>query len=409
MVYWSIYIVLSPLLVFDLARFISTPSQSDETMWSETVDPNARAIKPEGFALTVLILSFVFLGISLLAVGLRSWIRLSKRIFGIDDAFLATGTVLYVVVVGLSSYGHFVGLGWKEEHLNEWQWENGMKYYIIWILVYVVALGFVKSSVCLTILRIATTKKPLRRTVWLLLGVTWCSFLITFIGTLFYCQPVRAVWSPKLVLNGGGHCAPTETFIVIAHTATVSTILTDLALVVVPGVLLWETQMKRQAKLQAWALLSFASVASIITILRIPYINKFRQQQDLQFWVSHIVLCSNIETGIGCIASSLPSLRHFTERDTSNTTHGYSNMRRGRMGFFSVGNRQGTTGKSRNPVGTGISLSTIQAQSSDHWDRIRGDGDSDRSTKAINDHEIFTHKTYTIEYHNKSQTQPQEF
>jgi hypothetical protein len=165
-----------------------------------------------------------------------------------------------MAVIGLSSYGHFVGLGRKEVDLNEWQWMNAMKYYIIWILMYVVALGLIKSSVCLTILRIATTKKPLSMAVWVLLGVTWCSFLITFIGTLLYCQPVRAVWTPQLILSGKGYCAPTETFIIIAHTATVSTILTDLALVVVPGVLLWETQMKRQAKVQAWALLSFASV-----------------------------------------------------------------------------------------------------------------------------------------------------
>jgi hypothetical protein len=167
---------------------------------------------------------------------------------------------LFMVVVGLSSYGHFVGLGRKEEDLNEWQWMNALKYYIIWILMYVVALGLVKSSVCLTILRIASTKRPLRLTVWVLLGVTWCSFLITFSGTLLYCQPVRAIWSPRLIQSGEGHCAPTEIFIVIAHTATVSTIVTDLALVIVPAMLLWETQMKRQAKLQAWALLSFASV-----------------------------------------------------------------------------------------------------------------------------------------------------
>lgn len=29
------------------------------------------------------------------------------------------------------------------------------------------------------------------------------------------------------------------------------------------------------------------------------------------------MLCSNIETGIGCICSSLPSLRHFLRRDAS--------------------------------------------------------------------------------------------
>jgi hypothetical protein len=63
-----------------------------------------------------------------------------------------------------------------------------------------------------------------------------------------------------LIISGEGYCAPVDTFLVIGHTATVSTILTDLALVIVPAIILWNTQMKKQAKLQAFGLLSFASL-----------------------------------------------------------------------------------------------------------------------------------------------------
>lgn len=135
-----------------------------------------------------------------------------------------------------------------------------MKYYIIWILTYVLALATVKSSICITIMRIASTKMNLRITVYVLLAITWASFLITFIGTLTYCRPVNAIWTIELLLSGEGTCAPVDTFVIIGHVATVSTILTDLALVVVPAVILWNTQMKKQAKLQAFGLLSFASV-----------------------------------------------------------------------------------------------------------------------------------------------------
>jgi hypothetical protein len=165
--------------------------------------------------------------------------------------------------------------------LNQWQQMHAMKYYVIWILTYVLALATVKSSICITIMRIASTKMNLRVTVYCLLAVTWASFFITFIGTLLYCQPVSAIWNPMLVLTGKATCAPVETFVIIGHTATVSTILTDMALVVVPAIILWNTQMKRQAKLQAFGLLSFASVASIITMVRIPYVNKFSGMTDL--------------------------------------------------------------------------------------------------------------------------------
>ena len=66
--------------------------------------------------------------------------------------------------------------------------------------------------------------------------------------------------TPALIISGEGRCAPVDVFLVIAHTATVSTILTDMALVVVPAIILWNTQMKRQAKIQAFGLLSFASL-----------------------------------------------------------------------------------------------------------------------------------------------------
>jgi hypothetical protein len=143
-----------------------------------------------------------------------------------------------------------------------------MKYYIIWILMYVVGLAMVKSSICITIQRIASTKKALVYTVWVLLAVTWASFLITFLGTLLYCRPVRAIWTPALVLSGEGTCAPVDTFVIIGHVATVSTIATDLALVVVPAVMLWNTHMKRQAKIQAFGLLSFASMYVNLAISR---------------------------------------------------------------------------------------------------------------------------------------------
>jgi hypothetical protein len=168
--------------------------------------------------------------------------------------------VAYTAATFLANYATFVGLGRRNEDLNAWQQSEALKYYVIWILVYVVALATVKSSICITILRIASMKKDLRITVYILLAVTWVSSFITFIGTLLYCHPTSTLWNAQLILSGKGSCAPAETFIIIAHTATVSTICTDLALVVVPAIMLWNTQMKKQSKLQAFGLLSFASV-----------------------------------------------------------------------------------------------------------------------------------------------------
>ncbi|KAJ4379594.1 hypothetical protein N0V86_004775 [Didymella sp. IMI 355093] len=193
-------------------------------------------------------------------------------------------------------------------------------------------------------------------------------------------------------MSGEGECASAETFLIIAHTATVSTILTDLALVVVPAIILWNTQMKRQAKIQAFGLLSFASLASIITMIRIPFVNKFESQTNLPFWVAHIVLCSNVETGIGCFASSIPALRHF-----------FTNGRDGSTGPTTKGHVSTVTGglssrrtKGRDPTDLGFSLATVGGRDKDAWERIN-DGASDKSTAPMNDKRIYAERTYTVD------------
>lgn len=167
---------------------------------------------------------------------------------------------MYTADVGLACYACWAGLGYRDAQLNAWQSERAMEFYIIWILVYVGALALVKSSACVSIYRISVATTGFRIAVWCLLFVLWASFFVTFVGTLLYCRPVQAIWNIDLILNGEGHCAPASTFIALGQVATGTTIATDLGLVVVPAILLRRTQMKTQAKVQAFFLLSFASM-----------------------------------------------------------------------------------------------------------------------------------------------------
>ncbi|EFQ34575.1 uncharacterized protein GLRG_09719 [Colletotrichum graminicola M1.001] len=349
---------------------------------SATVDPNLRMLEPHGLPLAIIIVSSVFLVISVLCVGVRTCVRLIEGTFGVDDGLMLAGTMAYVPCVGLAIYGCLVGLGTLQAQLNMWMFSEALKTYVIWILIYVVALALVKSSVCFTIQRIITNDKGLRITVWVLLGVTWASFFITFIGTLLYCSPTYALWTPSMLISGEGTCGSVDVFVAIGHVATSSTIVTDLALVVVPAIILWGTQMKRQTKFQVFGLLSFASVASIITMIRIPYVNKFKAQQDLQFWVAHTVLCSNIETGIGCIASSIPSLRRFIARTrgTTEISKASGSGSGGKSALFTIGSKpldQRSRDRFRNPTDAGFSLSTVHGRGDESWERLQ-DGDSDK-------------------------------
>jgi hypothetical protein len=159
--------------------------------------------------------------------------------------------------------------------------------------------------------------------------------------------------------------------------------------------------------------------ASIITMVRIPFVNKFESQTNLPckenpccepdnagtdvltVWVSHIVLCSNVETGIGCFASSIPSLRHLFQREGDGSSD--PNSKR----YFPTGSKLITaSGKSRrprgcnsfrNPTDIGFSLSTVHhGRAEDNWERLQ-DAASDKSDAPVNPKRIYAERSYTVD------------
>ena len=59
------------------------------------VDPSARLIAPDGLPLAIIVISSIFFALSIVTVALRTYIRIKKRIFGLEDAFMVVGTVCY--------------------------------------------------------------------------------------------------------------------------------------------------------------------------------------------------------------------------------------------------------------------------------------------------------------------------
>lgn len=162
--------------------------------------------------------------------------------------------IIYAVDVGLACHGATVGLGSLNKDLNTYMQVQGIKYLMIWMIIYVVGLAVIKSSICVTLLRIASTNNAYRISIFTLLGLTWASFLVTFIGILLYCKPISANWT------GQGTCASSQTMIALSYTSTACTIATDMSCAVLPGVMLWNTQMQLSKKWSVMVLLSFGSM-----------------------------------------------------------------------------------------------------------------------------------------------------
>lgn len=85
------------------------------------------------------------------------------------------------------------------------------------------------------------------------MALTVSTMLVTLIGVLLLCKPISANWT------GVGSCASMSAMVALSYTSTGATIFTDLALAVLPGIMIWKT-LKTQRKVAVFILLSFGSV-----------------------------------------------------------------------------------------------------------------------------------------------------
>ncbi|ESZ93441.1 hypothetical protein SBOR_6183 [Sclerotinia borealis F-4128] len=363
-------------------------------------DVDATILPLEGFPLIIFVVSIVCFSISAITVALRTYVRIHEKVFGWDDKLILLGLIVFGIDVGLACQGTRVGLGSHNDRLNTYFAVQGTKYLMLWMMIYVVGLLIIKSSICVTLLRIASAQRIYRLFVLGLLGLTISTFLVTLIGILLLCRPVAANWDTSLIAEGKGTCSGMSSMIALSYTSTASTILTDMACAVFPGVMLYRTQMPLSRKISVGLLLSFASVASISTMIRAPYIEHYWNPTDnLLYYTGFIVLLSNIETAIGCVASSIPAVGRFLHR---NSKKGASSKPRGpkdivTFGSAPISGRQNSKARVfHNPTDTGTTFATVHAHGDGDWSRLH-DGNSEHSSDLDAAHGIRTDHTYQVE------------
>lgn len=116
-------------------------------------------------------------------------------------------------------------------------------------------------------------------------------------------------------------------------------------------------------------------------------------------WVAHTMLCSNIETGIGCIASSVPSLRRFIARTRGTSEKTNPSGSGTKTGLFTIGSKPlepRSRDRFRNPTDVGFSLATVHGRGDETWERLQ-DGDSDKGDLLPSDQKGGIHAQYTYQ------------
>ncbi|CAG7564518.1 unnamed protein product [Fusarium equiseti] len=248
------------------------------------VDANLRTVEPQGLARVLLGVFIFFLITTAVVVILRCFVRLRYRIFGIDDSLMLIGWVRT-----------------KDESLNGFLQIEGRKWMWVGQTIYSMSLIPLKCSICVTLLRIAVTKLH-RIIVWSTIIFTIVTMLYNIIAGFAACVPVTANWDRREICS-------LPVIMSTGYVVSISAVISDWTCAILPVFMLYKSNMRRATKVSVSIVLGLAAVASLCTVIRLPYLKAFSDPHDYLYNVAYIVLWSTAESGIGIIAGSLPPLR----------------------------------------------------------------------------------------------------
>ncbi|KAM0193397.1 hypothetical protein ACHAPI_007712 [Fusarium lateritium] len=272
------------------------------------LDANVTSVEPTGLGRVLFASAILFLILTSIVVALRCVVRLKHRIFGMDDGLMLFGWMLHVAFSVIAIQCVYSGLGTKDKDLNEFLQLESRKFLWFGQLFYSISLIPLKGSVCVTLLRIAVSKAH-RIIIWATFALTVVATIAVVIGCLVGCRPIAANWGHD------GKCSPYQLMAAFGYLMSSAAVVTDWVCAVLPIFMLYKSQMKATTKVSVGVVLGLAALA-------------VHHYSNYLYNVANIVLWSLVESGIGIIAGSLPSLRklvsrrwHFNPSTGSSPTH----------------------------------------------------------------------------------------
>ncbi|KAI0597247.1 hypothetical protein F4775DRAFT_263937 [Biscogniauxia sp. FL1348] len=268
--------------------------------------PGWHAIQPTGLAAATLGVAVSFSILCTIVIVLRVYVRVRMGNFGLEDWLMCIGYVINMAHNAIISYGTFTGIGTPDDHIPGGAtgviYMEGAKTVFLWQVFFLSGFVFIKSSICLTLLRIAVIKWH-RITFWTLIIISVVSTLVVDIYILLQCQPIERTWGEK-----PGTCIPIIVSVIITFIISGLNIITDVTTALLPFLMLKKAQMARRKKLSVIAVLSLGVLASIATLCRLPFGTAYFAPKDYLVGLGDIILWTVVECDLALIAGSLPML-----------------------------------------------------------------------------------------------------
>ncbi|KAE9962066.1 hypothetical protein BLS_000887 [Venturia inaequalis] len=230
---------------------------------------------------------------------------------------------------GFIIYGCYTGIGSPDIKINTAQMIQCGLVIVFWQMTYVTSTALIKCSILWTLIRL-TTQNKYRYPLYTLFVISATVGTVSFFVALLRCKPVNAAWTGK------GKCLPQTVIIGFSYGISALNIVIDFSVAIIPMFLLRKVQMKRRLKVVTGFILSLGILASIATIIRMPYCNAYSLTTNQMWRMGSLLLWTNFECGFGIIAGSLPMLRKLFKSLTL-SEHKSSDNKTPRIDLVTIG------------------------------------------------------------------------
>ncbi|TKX21233.1 hypothetical protein C1H76_6774 [Elsinoe australis] len=272
-------------------------------------------LEPDWF----IILTSILVVLVTICLGLRIYVRgFMIRAFGKDDFVLIT---TYLVFMGDAGVYFSIGILQKSKGLTGALTQLRMLS-LASTVTYLVDQIFIKIALGYFFLRVVNPG-------WQQWTIKAAVIFYTLYTTVFTCIVLFSCGLPTPANYAHGACIDWNSILgPMNYFAACLNAVTDWILTLVPIYVVYQVNMSRKEKISVSILMLLGLVGSIVSVIRIPYVNGVAPTKDLSFFwkVIPLSLCSIAENGIGIMAISLAALRPLYARifETARTRFGSS-------------------------------------------------------------------------------------
>ncbi|KAF3767176.1 hypothetical protein M406DRAFT_16824, partial [Cryphonectria parasitica EP155] len=257
-------------------------------------------ITPTGLAADIYGVTLAFSILSTIVLGLRVTARIQSMKFAIEDALMCVGWLINMVHNAVIIYGAHTGLGTPDSGIPGGP--TGVTIFL-WQCFFLSGYVFIKCSICITLLRIAVNKRH-RLILWILIGVSVVSTVFVQLYVLLQCRPIAASWGEV-----PGTCVTSMITVAITFIISGFNLITDVTTAVLPFIIIKDIQMGKEKKRAVIVVLSLGVLASVATIVRLPYATAYFATSDYMVGMGDIIMWTVVECDTALIAGSLPMVR----------------------------------------------------------------------------------------------------